>query len=143
MTKVEKTIIINAPLEKIFSYISDPTNLPEFWPSLVETSDVKTLPNGGHSNRWVYKMAGMRFEGTSEDVECVQNQRLVSKTKGGTESTQTWVFHSETGGTRVTFTIEYTVPIPVLGKLAEAIIVRMNDHEGDIVMANLKARMEA
>ena len=143
MTKVEKTIRINAPVEKIFSYISDPTNLPEFWPSLVETSDVQTLPNGGHSNRWVYKMAGMRFEGTSEDVECVQNQRLVSKTKGGVESTQTWAFHPETGGTKVTFTVEYTVPIPVLGKLTEAVIVRMNDQEGDIVVANLKARMES
>jgi len=142
MAKIEKTISINAPVEKIFSYISDPTNLPEFWPSLVETSDVQTLPNGGHSNRWVYKMAGMRFEGTSEDVECAQNQRLVSKTKGGVESTQTWAFQPEAGGTRVTLTTEYTVPIPLLGKLAEAIIVRMNDHEGDIVMANLKARME-
>jgi ribosome-associated toxin RatA of RatAB toxin-antitoxin module len=88
-------------------------------------------------------MAGMRFEGTSEDVECVQNQRLVSKTKGGVESTQTWAFHPETGGTKVTFTVEYTVPIPVLGKLTEAVIVRMNDHEGDIVVANLKARMES
>ena len=142
MAKVEKTISINAPVEKIFSYISDPTNLPEFWPSLVETSDVQTLPNGHHSNRWVYKMAGMRFEGTSEDTEFIPNQRLVSKTSGGVESTQTWTFQPEASGTRVTFTVEYTVPIPVLGKLAEAIIVRMNDHEGDLVLSNLKARME-
>ena len=142
MAKVERSITINAPVDKVFSYIK-PENLPEFWPSLVEVKDVQQLPNGGHSNRWVYKMAGMRFEGTSEDVECVQNQRLVSKTKGGVESTQTWTFQPEAGGTRVTFTVEYTVPIPVLGKLAEAIIVRMNEHEGDIVMANLKARMEA
>ena len=143
MTKVEKTIRISAPVEKIFSYISDPTNLPEFWPSLVETSDVKTLPNGGHSNRWVYKMVGIRFEGTSETAEQVPNQRIVDETKGGVKSTQTWTFQSEAGGTRVTFTVEYTVPIPVLGKLAEATIVRMNDHEGDIVVANLKARMES
>ena len=92
MAKVEKAISINAPVQKIFNYISDPTNLPEFWPSLVETSDVQTLPNGGKSNRWVYKIAGMRFEGTNEDVECIQNQRLVSKTRGGVESTQKWVF---------------------------------------------------
>jgi hypothetical protein len=30
----------------------------------------------------------------------------------------------------------------VLGKLAEAIIVKMNDHEGELILANLKARME-
>ncbi len=143
MAKLEKTITINAPVEKIFNYISQPTNLPEFWPSLVETSDVQELPNGGHSNRWVYKMAGIRLEGTSEDVEYVTNQRLVSKTKGGVESTQTWVFQPEAGGTKVTFEVEYNIPIPVLGKLAEAIIVKMNDREGELLLANLKARMEA
>ena len=143
MAKVQKTVTINAPVEKVFSYISDPTNLPEIWPSLIEVSDVKFLPSGGHTNRWVYKMVGKRFEGTSETTEQIPNQRIVDETKGGVKSTQTWTFQSEAGGTRVTFTVEYTVPIPVLGKLAEAIIVRINDHEGDIVMANLKAIMEA
>ena len=45
--------------------------------------------------------------------------------------------------TSTTFKVEYTVPIPVLGKLAEAVIVKMNDREGDLILANLKARMEA
>ncbi len=143
MAKLKKTVTIKAPVEKVFGYISEPTSLPEIWPSLVEVKDVQRLPNGGHSNRWVYKMAGIRLEGTSEDVEHVTNQRIVSKTRGGAESTQTWIFQPEAGGTKVTFGIEYTVPIPVLGKLAEAVIVKMNEHEGDLVLANLKARMEA
>ena len=143
MAKVEKTITINAPVEKVFDYIDQPTNLPEIWPSLMEIKDVQTLPNGGHTDRWVYKMAGMRFEGTTEGIEHVTNQRIVSKTKGGVESTQTWVFQPEAGGTKVTFEVEYNIPIPVLGKLAEAIIVKMNDREGDSILANLKTRMEA
>jgi uncharacterized protein YndB with AHSA1/START domain len=143
MAKLKKTITINAPLEKVFGYISEPTNLPEIWPSLVEVKDVRRLPNGGTSNRWVYKMAGMRLRGTSEDVEYVANQRLVSKTKGGAESTQIWMLQPEAGGTKVTFEVQYTVPVPVLGKLAEAIIVKMNEREGDLVLANLKVRMEA
>jgi len=52
------------------------------------------------------------------------------------------MFQPETGGTKVTLEVEYTVSIPVLGKLAEAIIVKMNDHEGELILANLKARME-
>ena len=143
MAKSEKTITINAPVEKVFSYIGGGTNLPEIWPSLVEVTDVQRLPNGGHSGRFVYKMAGIRLEGTSEDVEYVPNQRIVTKTTGGAESTQTWLFQPEAGGTKVTFKVEYTVPIPVLGKLAEAIIVKMNEREGDLILANLKARMEA
>lgn len=142
MAKATKIITINAPVEKVFSYINEPTNLQEIWPSLVEVMDVQRLPNGGTSNRWVYKMAGMRFEGTSETVEHVANQRIVNKTKGGVESTQTWMFQPEAGGTKMTFEVEYTVPIPLLGKLAEALIVKLNEHEGDVIMANLKSRME-
>ena len=142
MIKTVKTINIKAPVEKVFDYISEPTNLPEIWPSLVEIKDVQKLPSGGTRNRWVYKMAGILLEGTSEETEYVPNQRIVSKTKGGVESTQTWMFQPEAGGTKVTLEVEYTVPIPVLGKLAEAIIVKMNEHEGELILANLKARME-
>ena len=143
MAKLEKSVTISAPVEKVFSYIEGGVNLPEIWPSLIEVKDIKKLPNGGHSDRFVYKMAGIRLEGTSEDIEYVPNQRIVTKTKGGADSIQTWVFQPEASGTKVTFIAEYTVPIPVLGKLAEAVIIKMNDHEGDIILANLKARIEA
>jgi len=142
MIKAGSSIIINAPVTKIFDYLSEPTNQPEIWPSLMEIKDVQRLPDGKTKNRWVYKMAGIRLEGTSEGVESVVNQRIVSKTKGGVESTQTWIFQPEAGGIKVTFEVEYTVPIPVLGKLAEAIIVKMNEHEGEVILANLKSRME-
>ena len=142
LAKTSKTITINAPVKKVFGYISEPTNLLEIWPSLVEVKDVQRLPNGGTRNRWVYKMAGIRLEGTSEDVERIPNQRLVSKTKGGAESTQRWMLQPEGKGTKVTFEVEYTVPIPVLGKLAEAIILKMNEHEGELILSNLKTIME-
>jgi uncharacterized membrane protein len=143
MSKLEKSITINAPVEKVFDYINNQTNLPEIWPSLIELTDMKPLPNGGWSNRWKYKMAGMHLSGTSEDIEHVANQRIVSKTKGGVDSTQTWTFQPEDGGTKVTFAVEYTIPIPVLGKLAEAVIVKMNEQEGKTILENLKGIMEA
>ena len=143
MAKLEKNITINAPVEKVFGYIDGATNLPEIWPSLIEVKDVQRLPNGGHSDRFVYKMAGIRLEGTSEDIEYISNQRIVTKTKGGADSIQTWLFEPEASGTKVTFRVEYSVPIPVLGKLAEAVITKMNEHEGNLILANLKARMEA
>ena len=103
MAKVEKTVTINAPVEKVFDYIKQKTNLPEIWPSMVEAKDVQSLPNGGDSFRWVYKMAGMRFEGSSEDIEYIANQRIVSKNRGGIDSTITWTVKPEAKGTKVTF----------------------------------------
>jgi uncharacterized protein YndB with AHSA1/START domain len=143
MAKVERSIVMHAPVEKVFGYAAVPSNLPEFIPSMMEVKDVQPLPNGGHRFRWVYKMAGMRFEGTSEDVEFVPNQRLVAKYSGGIEAIVTWTFLGEAGGTRVTFLGEYTVPVPLLGRLAEAIVVKVNEHETEALLANLKARMEA
>lgn len=142
MAKGEATITIGAPVEKIYNYIYEGTNLPEIWPSLVEITDMQQLPDGSSSNRFVYKMAGIRLEGTSQGIEAVPNQRIVSKTKGAVESTQTWLFKPEGEKTEVTFKVEYTIPIPVLGKLAEAVVVKINQHEGQAIMANLKARME-
>jgi hypothetical protein len=109
---------------------------------MVEAKDVQRLPNGGNKFRWVYKMAGMSFEGESEDTEVVPNERVVSKTEGGIESEITWAFQPENGGSNVTFEGEYTVPIPLLGKLAEAFIVKLNENEAEAILANLKSRME-
>ena len=140
VARIDKEVILEVPIEKIFSYISEPRNLPEFWPSLMEVKDVQSLPNGGHSARWIYKMVGMRFEGTGEYTRMFPNQFFVIETKGGIRSTITWTFRSWKNKTRVTLTIEYKVPIPLLGKLAEAIIVKMNEQEGDLILANLQAR---
>ena len=140
MAKVDKEVWIQAPLEKIFGYISEPSNMPEFWPSLVGVRDVQSLPKGGYVGLWEYKMLGMRFTGTAEYTQIVPNQFFVIKTKGGITSTIAWTVRSRENKTRVTLTIEYKVPIPLLGKLAEAIIVKMNDREGDLIMANLQDR---
>lgn len=143
MAKVEKEVTVTAPIEEVFSYVSEPSNLLEFWPSLIEVKDIQPLPNGGYSGRWVYKMAGMRFEGTAEYTEMIPNQWFVIETQGGIKSIVTWAFRSRDDETSVFLTIEYKIPIPLLGKLAEVIILRWNEQEGDLMMAHLKTRFTA
>lgn len=142
MAKVIKSITINVPVEKVFNYVVEPTNLVEVWPSLEEVKEVRPLPNGGTAFRYVYKMAGMRFVGATETIQQVPNQRTVGRSTEGIESTVTWTFQSKGTGTVVSFEAAYTVPIPLLGKLAEAFIVRANEHEAETILANLKDRME-
>ena len=142
MATVKNSIIINAPVEKVFEYLT-PENLPEIWPSLVEVSNVEELPNGGYSWDFVYKMAGMRLTGQSTHIEFVPNERTVSQTTGGIESMITWEYQPVGDGTKVTSTVEYKVPVPVLGKLAESAILRMNENEGKVIFENVKARLEA
>jgi len=143
MAKLEKSVTIKAPVEKVFDYVHDPKHFLEIWPSMVEVKDVHPSPIGGTNFSWTYKMAGMRFEGTSEVIENVANQRTVTENKKGIPSKFTWTYKADTGGTKLNVEVEYTVPVPLLGKLAEAIIVKLNENEMDVLLANLKARMEA
>jgi len=88
-------------------------------------------------------MAGMRFDGASETIEEIPNQRTVTRSTKGIESHFVWTYESENGGTKLTVDIEYKVPVPLLGKLAESLIVKQNEQEADALLANLKSRMEA
>jgi uncharacterized protein YndB with AHSA1/START domain len=143
MAKLGSSVTINAPVEKVFEYTSKPENQPEFWPSMIEVKNVKKLPNGGYSYDFVYKLAGVRLAGSSEDTEFVPNERQVSVSTGGIESKITWLLQPEDGGTNITVEAEYTVPVPVLGKFAESIIVRMVEKEVEVILDNLKTVMEA
>jgi len=141
MAKVERSITINAPVEKVFAYIEDPMNELEWIPSLVEVQDVTGRGVETHF-RWAYKMAGMRLEGESTNTEYIPNERIVTQSKGDIVSTWTLTFESHDGGTKLNFVIEYTIPVPVLGKLAEALVLRQNEREADLALANIKDRME-
>jgi uncharacterized membrane protein len=143
MVKIERSVFINAPVEKVFEYHTNPMNNPEYWPSFVEAKDIEDAPSGGKNFSWVYKMAGIRLEGNSEALEYVHNERYVTKSKGGIESKFVYQYEPEGEGTRVSMEVEYVVPIPVIGKLAESFILKTNEREADTVLSNLKDRMEA
>ena len=80
MAIINKEITINAPLKKIFSYLSNPSNLLQIWPSLMQVKNEQLLPNSGYSFEWVYKMSGVYLEGTGECTDIVPNQWLATKT---------------------------------------------------------------
>jgi hypothetical protein len=65
----------------------------------------------------------------------------VVQDKGGIPSTWTWVFQPQEGGAKASLVVKYTVP--VLGKLAESLVLKQNEREADLAMADIKAKMEA
>lgn len=142
MTTIQKSIVIEAPVKQVFEYVTDPIHLPEIWPSLVEVKDVKPLPKGGHSWHWTYKMAGLRFEGDSETIEFEPEKHLVSKTTGQLPAKFDYTFEAENGRTRVEVKTEYEIPEGVLAKFTKPFILKLNEREADIFLANLKDRLE-
>jgi uncharacterized membrane protein len=107
----------------------------------MEIKDVSGSGVGQHFN-WKYKMVGILLEGASTITEHIPNKRIVTQSKGGATSTWTLNFETQNGGTMLELTIEYTIPVPVLGKLAEKIVLKRNEREADLAMANVKEKME-
>jgi len=142
VTTIKRNIEIEAPVKKVWDYVDDPVHLLEIWPSMVEVKDVKTLPKGGHRYHWLYKMAGMRFEGDSETVVFEPERHFVQKNTGQIPSTFDWTFTPVNGSTKIELKTEYEIPQTLLGKLKEPFVRKLNEREADIFLANLKDRVE-
>lgn len=143
MARLEKSIVISAPVEHVFRYLADPSNYPTFWPSMCEVRGVQQLPSGGKRFEWTYKMAGVRFEGISETVDFKFADHITVRSRGGIESTFTWLTEPLADGrTRVTLNGEYRLPSPLLGRLREEVIASQNEREAELMLANLRLIVE-
>ena len=139
MSTIHKMVEIRAPAAQIFSYLAEPDHLPEIWPNLVEVSNVEHTPQGGHRFSWVYKMAGLRLHGHSETIAIEPNHLLVDRSDRGMPNTFRWTYEPHDGTTRLTLEVEYQAPF----RMAEPILRRINEHDADQLLANLKQKMEA
>jgi uncharacterized membrane protein len=141
MSTIQTSTNINAPVEKVFAYATDPTNLPEWMTNLSEVTDVTGSGVGQHYH-WKFRMAGVPLRGESTVSEHVPNERRVLDSKGGATSTWTLTFAPHEDGTTLNLNVDYTIPVPVLGKLAEKLVLKRNQRDADMWMENLRETME-
>ncbi len=142
MQRIHKSIDIKSPAQRIFDFLMNPKNLPHIWPSLIEVSNVK-LTESEREYDWVYKMAGLHFRGHSSKLESQPGKLLRWRDEGGIVANFRWAFEGRDGSTTVTCDLEYTIPGKVLGRVAEMLAAKLNEHEAQSVLENLKATMEA
>jgi uncharacterized membrane protein len=140
MPKVMKAVTVHKPVHEVFEYVDEPMHLPEIWPSLFEVKAVEIEPVRRFD--WLYNLAGKRFAGKTKTVEHVVDERIVEKAEGEIESTFTWRFQGENGFTKLAFEAEYTLPTGFEPKF-ERFLIKRNELEADVMLENLKARLEA
>lgn len=142
MASWKDSIVVHAPPDQVFAYVDDPMNLVEWLPGMVEIRNV--IGNGvGQQQEWTYKMAGLLLRGQAVVVEHVPNHRAVHQTIGMIHSNFAYSVETLEEGSELSLDIEYSVPIPVLGKLAEHIALRRNAREFALALENVKERLEA
>jgi uncharacterized membrane protein len=142
MSTIRKTITIGAPVDRVFDYVTDPRHLPEVWPNLVEVSNVAPHPDGGFGFDWIYRMAGIKVRGHSEDVEFARNACVVSQSESGIPNTFRWSYAGKDGATELTLEVDYDVPRGLFGRMLRPLLDRINERDASTLLRNLKAHFE-
>ena len=143
MRKIQRTIEIRAPVERVFEFINQPSNLPGVWPHMISVSNIQPRGNGASDFDWVFKMGGVHFNGHSIVEEARPGEYARFRTEGGIPSKFVWRYAGLNGsGTRLSVDVEYSIPTPVIGKVAEALVSKSNERDLDAMLKNVKEVLE-
>ena len=145
MIKIEKSIVIDAPVETVFAYISDPAHDPEYMQGTDEVKDIQRQPDGRYTYTLTGKFLGLHMDSKWEQVEVIPNERIVEKMHGGgMDTTMTERLERlEDGKTRVSLVSETILHAGPFAKFGEAFFAKYFEHGHEMGMEGAKAQIEA
>lgn len=144
MPSISEKIIINTPVEKVFSVITNTDNWVEYVTSLTEISNLSSPAMEPDTTfDWKYRMLGVTLNGTGRVTENVSNKAFGMKMEGSFPLTEHYTLASVDGGTEMTVSLEYEIPNRVIEKIANSRLVeKLNKREAENVLAKVKLLCE-
>ena len=124
MTKIEKSVEIKAPVEKVFSMCADIegyTNFMEGAKEITKINDTKY--------HWKMETAGRMVEFDTEAVEITENKKIAWKSIGDFKSTGFWTFSPSDEGASVTYVMDYEIP-GLMGKIFDKVTISKEMEKG-------------
>ncbi|HET7120272.1 MAG TPA: SRPBCC family protein [Solirubrobacterales bacterium] len=79
MARVTRTRTVEAPVGEVWKLVSDPYNLPRWWPRATRVENVDAKP-GGKRSQWTKVLTTSEGRGVRADFRCVssaENERYV------------------------------------------------------------------
>ncbi|MEN8262916.1 MAG: cobalamin-dependent protein [Nitrospirota bacterium] len=144
-SRITRTILINAPLNKVFEYVTNPANWTRYVTSLVDVRNIsdKNLKTGS-TYEWTYRMLGINLDGQGKIIEFRKNKKFAMEMEGSFPIRETFHFDRDGDSTSLKFEIHYDVPGKVLGVIANRLVIeKLNVKEAVAVLNKVKAICEA
>ncbi len=143
MATVESSVVINRPVEEVFTYVADPNNIAQWAGPVVEARQTSEGPVGlGTTSTRVTQFLGRTMEATYEIIEYEPNSYYKDKmTSGPVPISSRMSFESVDEGTKVTIAGE--IEASGFFKLAEPILARMAKRQVETDVQTLKDLLEA
>jgi len=148
LTRIEKSIMIEAPVEKVFDFVTDFDNVVKTQPPEMEMTILsrdKGPTRVGFKAKYRAKAGGQVWEAEEETTELVKNKRHVHRQRSGAlkKLEATDLFEPTEKGTKLTSILEYELPHSLLGKLVDKLKVRKDIEKSmDYTMKKTKELIE-
>jgi coenzyme Q-binding protein COQ10 len=147
MAHIHKSILIHAPVDKVYGLARDPERWNAWWVGLSEPEEVKGRGETGTIVKHNYTMAGLTFPVTSQVLEDKRDDKKAQwrgKIEGPFAGQHEWTYIAKGSDTEVTTDIDYTVPGKALGKIADKLVVeRLQEKSTEHTLENLKLLCES
>jgi uncharacterized protein YndB with AHSA1/START domain len=144
--RVERTIEIEAPPERVYDLVMDPKRLGE-WVTI--HAGLKESPDGdlreGSELIQSLKLAGRRFDVHWEVVQAEKPKRVVWEGKGPVHSRAKVVYDLDADGdgkTCFSYMNEYSMPGGPLGRIAAGVLRHTAERESERTLEQLKRLVE-
>lgn len=143
MVKIETSVVINRPIEKVFAFVTDIETHLQWQSGIQEAKAISESPVGvGSQYTYVMQLLGRQVETTGEVTEYEPPSKHGWKaTSGPFPLKGGFIFEAVEGGTEVTSITE--AEADGFFKLAEPLVVRMVQRQMQTSLDNLKDLLEA
>jgi uncharacterized membrane protein len=140
MAQIHKSVIIDAPAERVFDLIDDPSAISSYTPNVERVEDVQQSEQRiGDTFRVIYKAVGVTFEEEFTVTEYERPTRLASRFENGMKGTFAYQVTPQGEQTTLTVDVQYALPGGALGKAADALLLeRTNEKTIEKQLENLR-----
>jgi len=147
MSHLAHSIFIDAPLDKVAKYVSNPEEWAHWYIHLSGPDKLTGKGEAGTVGEFRYSLMGMHLPMTIEVTEnTIGTDRHVWRGifRGTISGAQTCTYVSKNGGTEATIEIDYELPGNILGKAVDALLLeRLQNNATKGTLENLKVMCEA
>jgi uncharacterized membrane protein len=140
VAEIHKSVTIDAPAERVFDLLDDPSAIPSYTPSVERVEDVRQSEQRiGDTFRVIYKAVGMTFEEKFTVIEHNRPTRLASRFENGMKGTFVYQVTAQGEQTALTVDVQYELPGGALGKAVDALLLeRTNEKTIEKQLDNLR-----
>jgi uncharacterized membrane protein len=145
MPRLDNSIDIKAPRERVFQYVSDITTHPE-WVKWTKRAEVTSpgLKGVGATDVMVMQVGPRKEDVEGLVTEYKEGQLFTRRHTRGMDMTDRLALVGLPAATKVAWSVEYTPPMGAMGKLIDVVFMnRLFDQLMQDSLTNLRERLES